>query len=297
MDGQMPTVNPLTQAALRLALKSEKPVALKKVGRASGLTPGGRDTAAKVEAREQCLNPRLDLFEKVGGSDDNPLLRIKPAGVELLLAASTPEERGELSAAAAEPLRPAVEAATAKLAASELKDIDHRQAELARRAGELREQLSRMWADQLAGVERALAELQKQAEAIRAQMAAGKRPPPDDSPTPKPPPVVPIDRLRPVKEEDIDFQRDLCRELALVWEDSPEPDARAALERVMSNAGLEQIGEADEVLAFDAGRHKLASGNGVLPGNPVKVVEPGWEFRSPRGVLQIVKPKVAPSSN
>jgi hypothetical protein len=62
----------------------------------------------------------------------------------------------------------------------------------------------------------------------------------------------------------------------------------------MFNSGLEQVGEPDEVMSFDANQQKLVAGSGVLPGHQVKVIEPGWKFESPRGVLLIVKPKVVP---
>jgi hypothetical protein len=294
MDGEKPTLNPLTRDALKTAIGSEKPIPLKKVGRTAGLTPGGKDTAAKMAARAQCLDTRLGLFEKTGGSDDNPLLRITPAGVESLLADSEPDERTELQAKAAEPFKAVIDAALTKLATDELKEIGERRAALDRQSSELRAQLSGMWKEQLAAVERAVTELRKQEEDIRAQMAADKGKGTDD--TPEPPETEPdgrIKRPKPETDGDIDFQRDLCRELALVWEDTPEPDVRDALERVMLNAGLEQVGEVGESVGFDASQHKLASGSVVLPGQPVKVVEPGWVFRSPRGVLQIVKSKVA----
>jgi hypothetical protein len=102
--------------------------------------------------------------------------------------------------------------------------------------------------------------------------------------------------LAPTTDADIDFQRDLCRELALAWEDTTQPEAREALERVMFNAGLEQIGEVGEVVPFDAGRHKADAGNGALPSQPVRIVEPGWQFRSPRGILPIVLPRVVSAS-
>jgi hypothetical protein len=280
----------LTLEALKIALASEKPVALKKAGKAPGLTPGGKDSAAKTVARDQCLAERLGLFEKVGGSDDNPLLRITATGVELLLEYAEPHERAKLIESAAEPHKAAIGAANAKLAANELKGITERQVELARESAELRKQLANLWKDQLAGVERALAELTKQAAELKGQIADEQESTEvEDPPKPPKPPVGPP---RSETEDDINFQRDLCRELALVWEDTPE--AREAMERVMFNSGLEQVGEPDEVLSFDASQQKLVSGSGVLPGHQVKVTEPGWRFESPRGVLLIVKPKVVP---
>lgn len=295
MDEGKTELAALTLEALKTALASEKPVALKKAGRSAGLTPGGKDSAAKTAAREQCLAERLGLFEKVGGPDDNPLLRITAAGVELLLEYAEAHERAKLAQGAAEPHKAAIRAANAKLTEKELKGINERQVELARQAAELRTQLAHMWKDQLAGVERALAELSKQAEELKGQIAAGPQPTAVvPKPKPDPQPERRPERPRPETEDDINFQRDLCRELALVWEDTPE--AREAMERVMFNSGLEQVGEPDEVLSFDASQQKLVSGSGVLPGHQVKVTEPGWKFESPRGVLLIVKPKVVPVS-
>lgn len=286
------SLSALTVEALKTGLGSEKPVALKKVGRAAGLIPGGPDSAAKKEARAQCTDARLGLFQKVGGADDNPLLQLTPAGVEALLASGLPTERTKLQAAAAEPFKPTVGAVLARLADQELKNIEGEIADKIRQAGELSAQLMRATEERLKTVERAIEELTKQAGYLRQQQAAL-----ENKPTPSGPPATEYkpnprsERPRPETEEDINFQRDLCRELALVWEDTPE--ARETLERVMFNSGLEQVGEVGEVLRFDAGQQKLVSGSGILPNHPVKVVEPGWKFESPRGVLLIVKPKVA----
>ena len=97
-----------------------------------------------------------------------------------------------------------------------------------------------------------------------------------------------LENLVPKTEGDIDFQRDICRELVFAWEDHQE--ARTALERVMTNIGLEPIGEVGQQVNFDNREHQTNSN--FQPGQVCKIVEPGWQLVSPRGILMIARAKV-----
>ncbi len=292
MEGEKLTVSPMTLEALEKALECDTPMPLKTTAARAGLLPGGRDTPVKKRAREECLNKQIGLFD-ISGTEAAPQVIPTRTGIETLFAHTEAAKRRVLLEKAADTFKEVSGEVVMKLAAAELKELTQRQGDLARRAGELRSQLGAMLKEQLASVENILGEVTRQAEELRVQSKKF------DSPEA----IVKSgtieeegqrtarDRPRPETDGDIDFQRDLCRELALTWEDTPE--ARGALERVMINAGLEQIGEAGEIVPFDAGQHRPIAGNEVLAGQHVRIVEPGWVFQSPRGVLPIVRPKVA----
>lgn len=289
MDADPPTVAPMTLDVLARALESEGPTPLKSTARKPGLLPGGPDTKSKKDTRRECLDPSRGLFE-VSGTAADPLLRITREGIEVLFAARTPGERNVLLGKVANPLKEMAYEVAAKMAESELKGVTGRQAELTRQAGELQAQLTGMLKDRLAGVQRLLIDLNAQATELRRLVGEtdGADPKPRRDGEPGGPP------RRPVTDGDIDFQRDLCREIALQWEAISDPTAREALELAMFNAGLDRTNEVGDTVAFDAGQHQAKDDADLQPGQPARVVDPGWQYTSSRGVLRIVRPRVSP---
>jgi hypothetical protein len=288
------TLNSLTIDALEKALQLETPSRLKPAAKKPGLLPPGPATTAKTAATKECLDATLGLFD-VTGTATEQLVRITRAGVAALLKGKPPAEWPALLDKAAAPLKPVAKEVALELAAAELKTLAKQQAELAARVGALRGQLIGMVREQLADVERQLGDVSAEAESLR-KIAQEPPPPPL---TPPPPPGNPAGRQpspRAETDADTDFQRDLCRELALTWQDTPEPEARQALERVMFNTGLEQVGEVGDVVAFDASQHDVESALELFPGQSAEVVEAGWEFTSHRGTLRLVRPRVVPSA-
>jgi hypothetical protein len=283
-------VSQLVLDALQTALQQEGECRLVTQGKKKGLLPGGV-SKAKAEAVRQCLDAKLGLFrvrEVMEGGKAVHFVAPTPEGIEALFERWTPAQRAELLKKCATSYKEAADEAARRLVEAELQQVVAQQEQLARRAGELRDVVVRMATEQLDAVRRAKEDLDRQAAGIRKLIEE----PPHGSgrgeeSRPSPGRQVGL----PQTDGDIDFQRDLCRELVFAWQDTTTPAAREALERVMLNSGLEPVGSVGQAVTFD-GREHQTEGD-LLPGQPAVVVEPGWRYRSPRGVLLIAQAVVA----
>ncbi len=283
-------------AALEAALQQEGECRLLSSGARKGLLPGGTQTAAKTQGKEQCLDPSLGLFSvreveegKGKSAAKVPFVTITRTGIEQLLAHRPPEDRKQLLDRCANPNKEAAHEAMLHVNDADLQQIRTQREQLDKRARELRHFVNALVTDQMADLKRTREELDRQEADLKSFTVQLTEPQTSQaeisSHTSERPRLAP-----PRKDGDIDFQRDLCRELVFAWQDSPEPEARAALERVMMNSGLEQVGEVGEEVAFDNREHRTDSD--LLPGQPAVVVEPGWQFVSPRGMLLIAQAQV-----
>jgi hypothetical protein len=285
VETDRPEVSQLVLGALEEALQKEGESRLVTQGKKKGLLPGGA-SRAKSEAVHQCLDAKLGLFTvlevKEGGKTVH-FVTPAPEGIETLFTRRTTAQRGELLEKCANSYKEAAKAVVHRLAEDELRQVVAQQTQLANRAGELRESVVRMASEQLDAIRRTKENLDRQAADLRKLIDEPPKPPKDVGDTVRPPRRPEM----PQTDGDIDFQRDLCRELVFAWQDTAEPDTRAALERVMLNSGLTQVGEVGAAVAFDGREHHTESD--LLPGQPAVVVEPGWQYRSPRGVLLIAK--------
>lgn len=289
METDRPEVGQLVLGALETALQQEGESRLVTQGKKKGLLPGGA-SRAKSEAVRQCLDAKLGLFtvrEVKEGDKTVHFVAPAPDGIETLFSRRTPAQRGELLEKCATSYKEAANEAVHRLVEGELRQVAAQQAQLASRASELRAAVVRMASEQLDVIHRTKDDLDRQAADLRKLIDEPAKPPRDEGGTVRPPRR---DKL-PQTDGDIDFQRDLCRELVFAWQDTAEPDTRAALERVMLNSGLAQVGEVGATVAFDGREHQTESD--LLPGQPAVVVESGWQYRSPRGVLLIAKAVVA----
>jgi hypothetical protein len=293
----MPVLGELVLTALEAALEHDEPCRLMTAGRAKGLLPGGRVTSAKKQAKEQCLDPGLGFFTVTQAADGKgasaktaDFVTITSRGIESLIERRTPGERRQLLRRAANPHKEAVDDAVTRVTAADLRQIDSQQQALDKRVAELRQFMKTIVEDQLGALERRRVELKRQQDEFQGLVSGGTQAShPLGGTTPRREPLSP-----PVSEKDLDFQRDLCRELVFAWQDNAEPRARAALEVVMMNAGLERVGEIGETVSFDNRDHRTDSD--LLPGQLAIVVQPGWQLVSARGTLLIAPVQVAASN-
>ncbi|HVK18964.1 MAG TPA: hypothetical protein VM533_18685 [Fimbriiglobus sp.] len=288
MEADRSEVSQLVLGALETALQQEGESRLVPQGKKKGLLPGGA-SRAKSEAVHQCLDAKLRLFvvrEVVEGGKTAYFVVPTPEGIEKLFT-QRPAQRGELLEKCANSYKEAVKDVVHRLAESELRQVVAQQTQLANRAAELRESVARMASEQLDAIRRTKEDLDRQAADLRQLIDEQPKTPGDGGDVART-----TRRIEPPRTDgDIDFQRDLCRELVFAWQDTAEPDTRAALERVMLNSGLAQVGEVGAAVAFDGREHRTESD--LLPGQPAVVVEPGWQYRSPRGLLLIAQAVVA----
>ncbi len=287
-------IGDLLLEALETALEREGECRLMPKGaRAKGLLPAGRLTAARKQTLEQCLDRELGLFsvreveEGEGTSTTKAyFVTITPRGIEFLFARRTPAERQELLSKCANPHKEIAHDAWLRVTADELNRITSERELLDKRAAELRKLIKEVVEEQFAALDRARKDLERQ----RDELQGVAHPIPEPGGPERPGKKTGDRPIGPVTDGDIDFQRDLCRELVFAWQDNSEPEARAALEVVMGNAGLERFGETGETVSFDNREHHAASD--LLPGQPAVVLEPGWQLKSPRGTLLIAPMQV-----
>jgi hypothetical protein len=285
-------VGDLVLAALEAALEQEGECRLVTAGRMKGLLPGGPATAAKKRAKEQCLDPALGLFtvsQTTAGSKID-LVIITRRGIEFLIERRTPTQRRELLERSANPHKETVHEAVLRITTEELKRAQVERDVLDNRANELRQFVRKLTEEQLASLERTRTDLLRRQNELQALVDAAT-----NAPSPRLVPPAPRHQFpQPVDDSDLDYQRDMCREMVFAWQDNPEPVARAALEVVMMNAGLERVGEVGDAVSFDNRYHHTESD--LLPGQPAIVVEPGWQLISPRGTLHIARSEVRPAT-
>jgi hypothetical protein len=302
-DGQMSMakqeVGDLVLAALETALEHEGECRLLTAGKQKGLLPGGRATAAKTQAMDKCLDPELGLFtirevEEGKGKSASKVryVTITRRGIELLLMRRTPAERHELLEKCANPHKELAQEALLNVVEEELKRIESQREALDNRSTELRQVIKKPASDQLAALDRARRDLDRQFEELQ-RLTSGMNVPANGTVPPGPRERPP--RPDPASEGDIEFQQHLCHQLVFAWQDNADPEARAVLEPAMLNAGLERVGEVGETVPFDNRDHRTASN--LLPGEPARIIEPGWQLVSQRGTLLIAPMEVTSAAN
>lgn len=89
------------------------------------------------------------------------------------------------------------------------------------------------------------------------------------------------------------FRITLCGQLAAEWARAGTAETKEVLRRLLTNLGVERVEKPAEVLAFKGRRHECDSA--ILPGSPVRVVEPGWLLRLSGGEYLLAKARVAPA--
>lgn len=266
-----------------------------------GLIPGGRMTQQKKSAIEQCLNPAIGLFtvrevpEGKGKSASTAhYVTITERGIQALLEKRSWDRRKQLVQQCASIYLEVARRALLSTIEKDLQQLRVERQRLDQRTSEVSELLSQVINEELTEItkrqqklDQHLAELQRLRNEVESfgfaesdsELGAVNVPKFDDR-----------GRQAPSTEATSEMHRDLCRELVFTWQDNPEPEIRSALERVMINAGLEPVGEPGEVVAFDAREHQTESD--LLPGQPARVIEPGWQLTMPLGSMLLARAKV-----
>jgi hypothetical protein len=280
-------VSDLVLAALETAIRQGGEHRLVTSGKKKGLLPRGARSAANKLAQDQCTDPNLALFtvrQVVEGKSKTAkpvaFVTITSRGIDVLFERKTSTEHRELLDRTADAHKEAAQEAVRRLSAIELKRIDEQRRTLDSQANELQEFIVDFVKQRLAELERQRRELDEQAKRLTRSTA---EPP---KPSTERPGRVPV----PTTDEDLDYRRDVCRELVFAWQDNPAPGTRAALEVVMLNAGLDQVGQPGSQVVYTGIEHETT--DAVDDGDLVTVVEPGWKLRSPRGTLLISRAKV-----
>jgi hypothetical protein len=287
-------VSDLVIDALESALQSEGECRLISAGRKKGLLPGGKLTAVKSKAIQQCLDSDLGLFtlrkaaeEKNAASLEVDLVSITRLGIQLLLERKTPDERREVLENCANPHKELAQEVLLELAEKEIKALDAQRLALEAKTEQLIGFAKKLVEDRSAVLNRVKAQLDKQRDELQHLLEGSpQQTVVNNGPAVRTPRSLPS----PTTEGDLEFQQHLCRELVFAWQDNPEPDARMALETAMSNSGLERVGEPGETVSFDNRDHQTKSD--LLPGQAATVVEPGWQLVSMGRSLLISRAQV-----
>tara|TARA_R110002096_G_scaffold147671_20_gene307774 strand:- start:405 stop:1211 length:807 start_codon:yes stop_codon:yes gene_type:complete len=70
------------------------------------------------------------------------------------------------------------------------------------------------------------------------------------------------------------FKRDLAHELVISWKYAKTEEAREGIARALRASGVQQVGEAGELVQFIGRRHICS--DAVFPGDNVEIVRAGW---------------------
>jgi hypothetical protein len=90
-------------------------------------------------------------------------------------------------------------------------------------------------------------------------------------------------------------RREVIQGLLSILDDSNESEGlRERMDAVLFNVGVRPLGVSDADTTFDARKHEPVS-PGILPGSPVKIVQPGWVLGADDQVVILSKARVAPT--
>jgi len=293
----------LTVEALRAALAWDGEVRLRATKASPSSLIGGPKSSKSVNAAEaQCLDPELNLFthrKATEGTAKKPVettyVRITRQGIQRLLDSTDTERFSDLLSAASGANRELLGTAIIPTIASKLSAIDRDIEQLHAEADELVSAARNFLADRQRVLTEGCQSLERRKLALDALL--------NDSPivlgpafdksvgrSPDPTGATP----QPKTEEDVDFQRRICIELAETLKQQPE--ARDAIEQAFyACGGMEPVGEPGETVEFDGSEHE--SKNRFHRGDSARVLRRGWRYRAPTGeVLLLVRATVEPLS-
>ena len=289
--GDAPADDTVVQALVKLAL-AEAPMRLSGRGDHPALFPTA--TGGNKAAIDRCRDGADPLLVDVGAGKSEyvrltaagfllalphlPADRVGAAATDLsavLPAAQRAEFLNEIirrTPAAAGELLPAFEAAVA----AEKGETEARLAEAAERreSDEVTRQALTRWLELLDELKR------QRVAALRRELEAESVPPAGPPDLSGPPPLARLvfPPLAPATTEDVSFRREMARRVVSAWIDAWDADKADAREflgtAIWNMTGFLPIGEAGGELAFDEATQE--GPDGLDPGDPVRVVRPGW---------------------
>ncbi len=288
-----PELDPYVLDALRLAVRQDGECRLVSRAGKPGLISGSGKSAA---ARRDNLLERLNLFcvsrtavEGTGKSAKSvEYVTITPEGIRTLFAVHRVESHRELYESAAPAHKSAALEAVLAAAGEALARNGEARAQLAAEESGVLTVVRQVAAERLQAIAVERAALDRCARAAgELQELAGQPSPERDR---KPDPVADRRAAPPAAEEDLDYQRDVAKELVFAWQDATSPETREALERVRLNNGLESVGTAGAATPFDGRIHRT---DDPLKNGEIAVVdEPGWKLINARGEYLIARARV-----
>jgi hypothetical protein len=294
-------IHPGVLDALEKALQQEGACRLVSRAKKPGLLSG--TAKAVAELRDLCLNPDLNLFtverteeEKSGKTVQTVhYVVITPDGIQTLFDRRPVEQLPGLYERAAGPHKEAALAAGFRTAERASAEFGAQRQQLLAREANLFAFLRQTVHDRLQSLRQERERLDGTLQAVD-QLRELLHQPGAPSPAGQPTRPARLGTAGPTAETDLDFQRDVAEELVYAWQDAgDDPGARGALERVMTNAGLEPEGEAGQSVTFDGRRH--VSDDPLDSGDAGFITEPGWRLVNARGNYLIARARVrrAPS--
>lgn len=108
---------------------------------------------------------------------------------------------------------------------------------------------------------------------------------PGSDTTPEPPPAP-----APAPPNGIEDPTGLAMQLVLAWRDYPDPQTRAALERLMLFSGMARVGAPGDVVPFNGIHHSTE--DDLWPDDPAVIVTPGWGVPTDGRVRVLERAKV-----
>ena len=278
----------LTLDALRKALTFEGEVRLRtKSVESDSLLAGTTKSKGVNTAEAECLNPELGLFhvrkEKVKTSEVT-YVRISTHGLFRLVDATPTDGYATLIRTAATVYGDAILSAVATVVETCLKSLDRDRASTAEKETALLNQFRAIVSTRQAALDAELVAIEKRRHFFKDILEPKPITADNDlkPPAPKPPDQEPP---KPRNEVEAGYQRRICDELAVEYNESP--DSRDAIVRVFYiTNGMDTFGEPGKVVDFDGRYHQ---GQGRLHGGvSCRIRKAGWIYQSPSGEQNVL---------
>jgi len=257
-------------------LASETPVRLVKSGKIDGLftSPGGVNS----QPIAVCISSNPALLERVslsGKREPKPqFVRLTAAGLEAIAKHLPIMEIERIAASAAHTYRTGFRDACLKASENRLRDIRNRQQQLVAENRLIVDTAQRSIKAQIGALQAELAVLENHGIALAVP--------------------VPQAALEPCRDRDYEFIQHAAGLMILEWRNAKQPEVRAVLEGVFASLGIKRVGEVGENTSFDPRVHDTT--DDAETNSPVTVVQSGWQIKTHRGPILLLKAIVSPKA-
>lgn len=254
-------------------LASETPVRLVKSGKLDGLfsSRSGRN-AELINAATAATPQLLELVGQSGKPDPKPLfVRLTDAGLDALAAQLPTTHLDQALADAAAAYKTRFRESCLRATQARLRGLADRQRHLVAEHRRVIDAAQETINAQISALEEERRSLEQQATVAVSP--------------------VPHTRLEPCQDRDYEFIQHAAGLLVLEWRDSKHPQVRATLESILDSLSITKIGCVGESLRFD-GRYHDALDDVTIEGM-VTVAQPGWQLKTHRGTLVLLRAAVS----